>query len=249
MATKKIPLDSIELEGCQSRAGTCETTVSEYAELWEAKADFPPVTLFSDGSSYFCGDGHHRILGAQRAGVAKIEATVLKGGKSDALLYSASANVNHGKRRTNADKRKAVKIVLDLHAEWSDRAIAEHCSVNDKTVSTVRGELESTAEIPQFDVRTGRDGKKRAVKNKGATQKNPPPKISGGTSFDPEEIESAEPPKKPKPKSGKPTVASQDRKIAYELFGKLMRKLDEMGIGERCANAMNTIHTEIQNAK
>lgn len=248
MATKKIPLDSIELEGCQSRAGTCETTVSEYAELWEAKADFPPVTLFSDGSSYFCGDGHHRILGAQRAGVVKIDAQVLKGGKTDALLYSAGANAIHGKRRTNADKRKAVKIVLDLHAEWSDRAIADHCSVGADLVGSVRAQLSENDSSKSPPKRVGKDGKTRSVPKSTPKPQAKPGKISGGTSFDPEEIESAEPPKKPKPKSGKPTISTAGRKAASVALGKLIRALDAIGLYEEFEPSLSQIDERLRNA-
>ncbi len=44
-------------------------------------------------------------------------------------------------------------------AKMSDRAIAEHVGVDEKTVRKYRGELESTAETPQCHARTGRDGR------------------------------------------------------------------------------------------
>lgn len=44
----------------------------------------------------------------------------------------------HGLRRTNEDKRKAVLGVLALKPDWSDRAIAKHVGVSDKTVATAR---------------------------------------------------------------------------------------------------------------
>lgn len=160
---KKIPLDSIELEGCQSRAGTCESTVDEYAEAWKAKAEFPPVTLFTDGSVYYCGDGHHRILAADRAGVKSIAATVRKGGKSDALWHSAGANTDHGKRRTNADKRKAVKLALELKPDASNRMLAEHCNVSDALVAEVRKSTARTCSSANPPKRVGKDGKARPV--------------------------------------------------------------------------------------
>ena len=46
----------------------------------------------------------------------------------------------HGKRRTNADKRKAVMTMLNDEewCKWSDREIAEKCCVSNRFVSNVR---------------------------------------------------------------------------------------------------------------
>lgn len=171
--TKKIRIDEIELEGCQSRAGTCEATVAEYAELWVAGAEFPPVVLFSDGSKYYCGDGHHRILGADKALIETIEAHVSKGGKSDALWYSTSANAIHGKRRTNADKRNAVKIALKLKPDMSDRAVADHCGVGHPLVAEVRRQVEESSTSKPTAKRAGRDGKSYPAAS--AKKSNPEP--------------------------------------------------------------------------
>lgn len=173
--TKKIRIDEIELEGCQSRAGTCEATVAEYAELWTAGAEFPPVILFSDGSKYYCGDGHHRILGADKALMETIDAHVSKGGKSDALWYSTSANAIHGKRRTNADKRNAVKIALKLKPEMSDRALADHCGVGHPLVAEVRRQVEESSTSKSPGKRAGKDGKSYPAKP-AASKSEPTPK-------------------------------------------------------------------------
>jgi hypothetical protein len=50
----------------------------------------------------------------------------------DALLYSISSNAEHGLPRSNADKRKAVRLLLaDAEwGKWSDRESARRCQVS-----------------------------------------------------------------------------------------------------------------------
>lgn len=77
-----------------------------------------------------------------------------QGGLRDAILHSVGSNATHGLRRTNADKRRAVSILLqdDLVAvdpatgnRWSDREVARRCSVGAPLVATVRSGLTVTS--------------------------------------------------------------------------------------------------------
>jgi site-specific DNA-methyltransferase (adenine-specific) len=72
--------------------------------------------------------------------VEKIEVAIHEGTLREALLYSAGINQKHGVRRTNADKWRAVQILLaDAEwSQWSDNAIAQHCGVDHKTVAKYR---------------------------------------------------------------------------------------------------------------
>lgn len=249
MTTKNIPIDKISLEGCQSRAGTCDATVEEYAELWKAGAEFPPVILFSDGAHYHCGDGHHRILGAQRADIETILAQVVKGGVSDALWYSAGANSAHGKRRTNADKRKAVKIALELKSEMSDRAIAEHCGVGTDLVSSVRGQLSENDSSKSPAKRVGKDGKARSLPKPAAKKSESTRtdgKISGGNTFDVAEIEAASKPKPPK--NGRPILPTKRRKELGEAIRILIRFSDDFGLDNRFITCLRDLHDEVSRA-
>jgi hypothetical protein len=73
-------------------------------------------------------------------GGTEIRAEVRPGTERDALLYSISANATHGLPRSNADKRKAVALLLaDAEwSQWSDREIARRCQVSNKFVSHMR---------------------------------------------------------------------------------------------------------------
>ena len=60
--------------------------------------------------------------------------------KIDPNEICIDANIPRGLRRTNADKRRAVEMLLsDPECErWSDRQIAKHCAVQHQMVGTVR---------------------------------------------------------------------------------------------------------------
>src|SRR6266446_5418739 len=101
---------------------------------------FPAIVLFTDGQHYWLGDGFHRILAARAAGLTDFPADVRPGAQRDALLYSISSNAEHGLPRTNADKRKAVLLLLaDAEwSQWSDGQIARRCQVSQVFVSKLR---------------------------------------------------------------------------------------------------------------
>lgn len=96
--------------------------------------------------------GFHRITAAIIACIPEITCDIKEGTKRDAILYSVGANASHGLRRTNADKRKAVEILLkdDEWKLWSDREIARRCCVDNSFVSRLRKEKLSVVN-PQIE--------------------------------------------------------------------------------------------------
>lgn len=131
--------------GTQSRVELSETAVAEYGAAMADGISLPPIVVFHDGSSYWLADGFHRVMAAIRTGIATLQAEVHKGAKRDAILYSVGANSTHGLPRTNADKRRAVTMLLqdEEWAQWSDREIARRCSVSHNLVSSLRPSLSS----------------------------------------------------------------------------------------------------------
>ncbi len=156
---RDIPVDQIQADGTtQMRvAGIDPAVVVDYAAAMEDGAVFPPIIVFYDGTQYWPGDGFHRIEAARRLDRESILADVRDGGQRDALLLAASANANHGLRRTQADKRRSIETLLcdPEWAKWSDRRIGKECAVDHKTVAKVRAEL--TGEIPSDRTVTYRD--------------------------------------------------------------------------------------------
>jgi uncharacterized ParB-like nuclease family protein len=172
----ELPIASIRLDGgTQSRASLNAQTIGEYSEAMTAGAQFPPVVVFYDGKTRWLADGFHRVNASLKLGRDRIACDVRQGGQRDAVLFSVTANATHGLRRTNADKRHAVELLLrdaKLSRQKSDRAIGELCGVDHKTVAKRRAEI-STGEIPQLATpRLGKDGKARNLpKGKPASPK------------------------------------------------------------------------------
>lgn len=144
MNITNIRIDDIRLDGgTQTRTGISEATVSEYADAILAGAVFPAVVVFFDGTDYFLGDGFHRLHGHRQAGHAEILADVRTGTRRDALLFAVGANAEHGLRRTNDDKRKAVRTLLEdaEWGQWTDREMARRAGVSHNFVSTLRKQM------------------------------------------------------------------------------------------------------------
>lgn len=126
--------------GTQPRAQLDPTAVAEYAEAMLAGEQLPPVTVFHDGADYWLADGFHRVKAAEQAGLAEIAVDVRQGDRRAAILFSTGVNAEHGLRRTNADKRRAVDVLMrdPQWSQWSDREIARQCKVGHPLVAEMR---------------------------------------------------------------------------------------------------------------
>lgn len=169
MSMKRLAIDAIELDGdAQARAEICESTVQEYADAMADGAEFPPLVVFFDGAKHWLADGFHRWRAARRADLEQVACDVRAGSKRDAILHAVGANSSHGLKRSNADKRRAVAILL-RDDEWrkkSDRWIAGKCGVHHDMVGNLRSQLAESASCPssepaQAGKSLGQDGKER----------------------------------------------------------------------------------------
>lgn len=137
----KIKLKDIRLDGgTQPRQFINQDVVADYTELLLESAVFPPVTVFHDGANFWLGDGFHRFFANKKAGFIDIECDVKQGTMRDAVLFSVGTNADHGLRRTNEDKRKAIQTLTeDIEwGEWSDSEIARRCNVSNHLVARVK---------------------------------------------------------------------------------------------------------------
>jgi hypothetical protein len=154
--TETLSLDSITVdEELQARASLDDGAVEEYAQGMQAGVVFPPVVVFRDAGGTWLADGFHRFRAAQRAGLSIMRALVRAGGRRDAILHAVGANTGHGVRRTNADKRRAVTIVLSDKEwrSWNDSDIARACGVDAKTVRHRREAMFGSSEDAPRKVR------------------------------------------------------------------------------------------------
>ena len=115
-------------------------TVQTYADDMESGAIFPAVEIVSDGQPSWLVDGQHRLAAAKQLGHETITANVTEGNYRDALLKSCATNAEHGKPRTNEDKRQKVLMLLEDEewSKWSDREIARQCKVGHPLVGELR---------------------------------------------------------------------------------------------------------------
>lgn len=134
-----ITLIRVEPE-LQARVSLDPVVVSDYALSINS---LPPVVVYFDGTYHFLADGHLRLAAHKKAKRQVVRAEVRLGTKRDAQLFAVGANMAHGLRRSRADKRRAVQLLLaDSH--WASRTstwIAEHAGVSEPFVSKVRDEL------------------------------------------------------------------------------------------------------------
>ncbi len=151
--------------GTQPRDHVSITIAQEYAEALADGDEFPPVTAFFDGTTYWLADGFHRVLAHELIEAAAIAADVRQGALRDAVLFSVGANASHGYRRSNADKRRAVLTLLGDPdwAAWSDREIARRCTVSSTFVGSLRPRVTANvdSEVRTFTSRHGTESTMR----------------------------------------------------------------------------------------
>lgn len=159
----KYPLYKLEVsKEIQPRANIDFETVRQYAELMRPDDDTPavkspPLIAFhgkeADSSRYkiWLSEGFHRFKAYEKASIGSAPVEIRKGDKRDAILFAAKSNTTHGLQRSNADKRRAVMILLQdkREARKSDQKIARVLCVSNTMVSNIRQELSEPAQ-PQL---------------------------------------------------------------------------------------------------
>jgi hypothetical protein len=160
--------------GTQQRTNLNHEVVKEYAEAMRQGDKFPPVKLTYDGTSYWLTDGFHTTEAAWSIGETDIEAIITKGSQRDAILASVGVNSDHGLRRSNADKRRAVTTLLEDEewGKWSDREIARRCKVSNTFVSKLRNDLTVNVDSENSRKYTNKHGNVREmnIENIGARE-------------------------------------------------------------------------------
>lgn len=126
----------------QSRVELDDNLVDEYANLIADGTKLPPPIVYFDAGTgeYILAAGFHRQAAHLVAGTAATTYEIRLGTIRDATLFSAGENAEHGKRRTNADKRNAVMMLLndEQWRLWTDREIAHKTGTSHPFVSQLR---------------------------------------------------------------------------------------------------------------
>lgn len=163
---KIVFLDKINIAASPKvRSEVREETIAEYAKEYQRrKNDMPDAVLFEhQNDQYIVADGMHRIMAMKATGIKGRQFDVRKGTFQDCLAFALTANLHHGLRRTNADKRTSVETTLCEFPEASNGKISEIAAVGETLVSEVRSALEKRGSISPAAKRKGRDGRETSV--------------------------------------------------------------------------------------
>ena len=170
----------------QTRAATNREVVEEYAELMKSGKTFPNPKVFCEKTKeaevgscsrtmefvnsavglgptttakYYLVDGFHRVEAMKLNGATEVEAEVVYGDFAAALSYALKANAEHGLRRTNEDKRRALEMAWEhreeLFAKFLGKSkdgleqpsiyqLAEKCCVSHQSASNFIKEIEGS---------------------------------------------------------------------------------------------------------
>ncbi|MFD6160879.1 ParB/RepB/Spo0J family partition protein [Nocardia sp. NPDC060256] len=127
--------------------------------LAQSERPLPPILV--NRRTMRVVDGMHRLRAVQARGADTVEVTFYEGSEQDAFVLSVRLNTTHGLPLSTADRAAAAARIVTSHPDWSNRSIAAVVGISDKTVAAVR--RRSTAEIPQTNIRIGRDGRRRRL--------------------------------------------------------------------------------------
>ncbi|WP_330203628.1 hypothetical protein [Cyanobacterium sp. Dongsha4] len=141
----------------QQRVKLNQDTVADYAIALSEGEEFPPIIVWrciegneeqgtSNSETLYLVDGFHRVEAAKLAKIDELPFTEKSGTYREAMLYTISVNADHGLRRNNADKRKAVMALLN-DPEWSQlstRELAKLAKVSHQLVHKMRIEIAET---------------------------------------------------------------------------------------------------------
>jgi hypothetical protein len=165
---KSLSVDVINISGgTQSRLKIDQNYVEEIYEKMKEEVEYDAVTIFFDGKEYWLSDGFHRYHATRKLGKASIKCKITNGLLRDAILYSKSANNNHGLPPTLQDKLNNAKELCDDFewSEFSNRQIGRICDVSHVTVAKLR-----IGKVPEKVKFFDKDGEVR-------TRTTKPPKV------------------------------------------------------------------------
>lgn len=145
---KDVPIKQITMDKeLQPRMALTKEAVEEYVLAMQEGAVMPPCVVVFDGTKHWLCDGFHRVTAAQQLKLKAIRCEVVEGTREDAMWLAAAANLKHGVRRTNSDKRRAVGMALLCKPSSSLRQVAEHCSVTHEFVRQCKQQVQAVTDL------------------------------------------------------------------------------------------------------
>lgn len=131
-------------KGLRARHGSLDKEhVKDLASAYMAKQDVEAIRVWviKGHPGYNLARGAHRLQAMKDIGRTKIECEVKYGTWEEAVHDAVGDNQTHGLKRSNADKKQCMALMLELHPEWTARKIAEAVGVHHSTVDDFKKEL------------------------------------------------------------------------------------------------------------
>jgi hypothetical protein len=127
-----------------------------------SEGDWPPIVVRRADNRIV--DGHYRYLAARQLGLTHVNCVYFDGGDQAAFLEALERNRTHGLPLSLRERERAALQLLGFRRDWSDRRIAELCSLAPGTVGRLRTHLpRSNEQGDELQSRLGKDGKLRPV--------------------------------------------------------------------------------------
>ena len=151
---RSLALDYLTLDPRLQSRKLNPAVVKDYARLMRNGNPFPAILVVRDRrDTYYLVDGYHRVAATREVnGIDVIDTEIVEGTFTYALWLSWGANRAHGLRRTQKEKRAAIRAALQ-HPNWckqSDRAIGRHIGCDHKTVGAIRSYLKRQKQVGEF---------------------------------------------------------------------------------------------------
>lgn len=231
ISTRKVHISDLVLdERCQARERIDSDAVGEYSASYAAGVELPPPAVYSVSGKLYVVDGYHRVPAAIKAGLEFLRVVIVgEGTIDDAEWFATGVNKDHGVRRSNADKRRALRMALEteIGVEQSTQTLAKHVGVSVELATEVRRAWESARnQTPERrkdsagrwqPARRDRSDTSKAKSSKSDTKRAEPPE-NIAPSIEPEKQEEPLPFEPlPETKSPMPQYGHALRRIAEDI--------------------------------
>ncbi len=109
-----VAIDTVVVDAdLQMRVETPTDTIHEYVEAMKADAVFPPLECADVDGAWLLYDGFIRLAAYKRRHATEITVRVrVAESRDDVVLWAVQANSHQGLKRTNADKKHSVLVLL-----------------------------------------------------------------------------------------------------------------------------------------
>ena len=115
--------DIIRDERFQGRVKLDKSTLRNYTQKILRGLKFDPVEITQVGKALILTDGWHRVRACELAGRETIDAVIKQGDKKQAIFNAIIANLKHGLKVKDADKKHLFRMYMDSGQYRNEEAV------------------------------------------------------------------------------------------------------------------------------